>query len=88
MVKYLGKDHPDVARSLNNLATLYQAQGKYTEAETLYKLALKILEKVLFPDHPAVATVLENMAECYKNMGKKDEVEILEVLAKQTLSKR
>ena len=33
----LGKDHPDVATSLNNLAALYRTQGKYEEAEPLYK---------------------------------------------------
>ena len=35
----LGPDHPDVAASLNNLATLYQTQGKYAEAEPLYQRA-------------------------------------------------
>ena len=30
--KALGPDHPDVATSLDNLAKLYQAQGKYAEA--------------------------------------------------------
>ncbi|MBI9078079.1 MAG: tetratricopeptide repeat protein [Desulfatibacillum sp.] len=32
----LGKDHPSVATSCNNLAALYQDQGKYGEAEPLY----------------------------------------------------
>ncbi len=35
-----GPNHPQVATSLNNLALLYQAQGKYAEAEPLYKRAL------------------------------------------------
>ena len=30
--KALGPDHPDVAISLNNLAELYQAQGRYADA--------------------------------------------------------
>jgi hypothetical protein len=29
----LGSEHLDVATSLNNLATLYKSQGRYTEAE-------------------------------------------------------
>jgi len=29
--KALGPDHPDVAQSLNNLAVLYNTQGRYTE---------------------------------------------------------
>ncbi len=36
----LGKDHPDVAVSLNNLADLYPAQDKYSAAEPLYKKSL------------------------------------------------
>lgn len=31
--KVLGKEHPDVAQSLNNLALLYQDQGNYSQAE-------------------------------------------------------
>ncbi len=31
--KALGAAHPDVAQSLNNLAELYRAQGRYEEAD-------------------------------------------------------
>ncbi len=37
--KSLNPEHPDVAQSLNNLAELYRAQGKYGEAEPLCKRA-------------------------------------------------
>jgi hypothetical protein len=30
--KTLGRDHPDVALSLNNLAALYDSQGRYADA--------------------------------------------------------
>jgi len=33
--KALGPEHPDVARGLNNLATLYQTQGQYAKAQPL-----------------------------------------------------
>ena len=59
--------------SLNNLAGLYQAQGKDAEAEPLYKRALAIREKALGKDHPDVATVLENLAVLYEKIGKEDE---------------
>ena len=38
--------------ALNNLAELYDGQGRYAEAEPLYKRALAIREKALGPDHP------------------------------------
>ncbi|MFB3092737.1 MAG: tetratricopeptide repeat protein [Dehalococcoidia bacterium] len=40
-----GPDHPAMGTSLNNLAALYKAQGKYAAAEPLYKRALAIWEK-------------------------------------------
>src|SRR5580704_5978275 len=35
--KALGPEHPDVAQSLNDLAGLYTNQGRYADAEPLYK---------------------------------------------------
>jgi len=73
----LGPDHPDVAANLNNLAGLYQSQGKYAEAEPLYQRALAIDEQVLGPDHPDVAANLNNLASLYRGQGKYAEAEPL-----------
>ena len=35
--RVLGKEHPDTLLSVNNLAMLYQAQGRYAQAEPLYQ---------------------------------------------------
>src|SRR5437588_12319585 len=37
-----GANHPDYAVALNKLAIVFQAQGKHTEAEVLFKRALAI----------------------------------------------
>ncbi|CAM9963441.1 unnamed protein product, partial [Ascophyllum nodosum] len=58
----LGPRHPDVALSLNNLAGLLLSQGKYDDAESLYKRALAILEEALGPRHPDVAENLNSLA--------------------------
>jgi len=50
-----GPQDPRLATSLNNLAEIYRAQGRYAEAEPLYQQALAIDEKALGPDHPEVA---------------------------------
>jgi len=65
-----GRDHPDVANSLNNLAALYLEQGRYADAKPLFKRSLAILEKSLGPDHPGVATALNNLAELYRDQGR------------------
>ena len=75
--RFLGKDHPDVATSLNNLAELYRVQGKYDQAEPLYQRSLAIREKTLGKDYPDVATSLNNSAVLYHAQGKYDQTEPL-----------
>jgi tetratricopeptide (TPR) repeat protein len=43
--KALGLDHPDVARALNNLAEIYQKQGRSAEAKPPFRRALAIFKK-------------------------------------------
>ena len=38
------EDHPDVATCLNNLAVVYELQGRFRGAEALYRSGLAILE--------------------------------------------
>lgn len=68
----LGEIHLDTALTLNNLAGLYRAQGKYDQAEPLYLRDLRISEAKLGEDHPDVATTLNNLAGLYQAQGKYD----------------
>jgi len=43
--RVLGEEHPDTLTSVNNLAAAYDAQGRYGEAEPLYKRALEARER-------------------------------------------
>ena len=81
MERALGRDHPNVAGSLNNLAELYRAQGHDAEAEPLYQRSLAIWEKALGPVHPQVATSLENYAALLRQTGRADEAEQMEARA-------
>jgi len=72
-----GPNHPTVATSLNNLAALYQAHGKYAQAEPLHKRALRIREKAFGPEHPKVGQSLKNLAELYRAQGRYAEAEPL-----------
>jgi tetratricopeptide (TPR) repeat protein len=57
--KYLNKK--EVAYLFNELALLYYNQGKYEEAEPLYKKALKIFENILGKNHPNTNIVKESL---------------------------
>ena len=74
----LGEQHPDTAASLNNLAVLYEAQGRYDEAEPLYQQALAIMRERLGEQHPYTITVAGNYFACLMGMGKiEDALELL-----------
>ena len=66
-----------MATAKNNLALLYSEQGKYAEAEPLYKRALEIGKKTFGPDHPDVATSLNRLAILFVDQGEYAEVEPL-----------
>ncbi len=77
-----------MASSLNNLAALYQTQGRYAEAEPLYQRSLAIVEKALGSEHPDVATSLENYSTLLRETGRGSEAVKLEARARAIRAKR
>ena len=67
----------DLAASLNNLAGLYRATGRYNEAEPLYKQSLEFIKGILGDNHPYFATSLNNLAGLYKSTGHYSKAEVL-----------
>jgi CHAT domain-containing protein len=65
----LGSEHPSVAVSLNNLASLYNEIGDYEKAEQMHLRALNIKERTLGLEHPSVAKSLNNLAVLYYEKG-------------------
>jgi tetratricopeptide (TPR) repeat protein len=71
-----------LGNSLNNLADLYRVQGKYTEAEPLYKRSLEISEEISGKDSSGfwrynMANSLNGLAELYRAQKKYAEAEPL-----------
>ncbi len=62
-------------------------QGKYAEAEPLYKRSLAIVEKALGPEHPDVATSLKNYAALLRKTGRATEASKMEARAKAIRAK-
>lgn len=61
---------------------MYSSQGKYTEAEALYRRCLAITEKAYGPNHPDVAACLSNLGSLYFAQG---DFKQAEILCKQSL---
>ncbi len=70
-----GPEDSRFATSLNNLAEVYRAQGRYAEAEPLSRRALAIDEKALGLEHPDVGQSLNNLAGLYHSQGRYAEAE-------------
>ncbi|MFO0879790.1 MAG: CHAT domain-containing tetratricopeptide repeat protein [Gemmataceae bacterium] len=74
--------HPDLARSLNNLAFLYFTQAEYAKSEPLYHRALELNER-RYPTsrysmgHPDLALNLNFLAALYQAQGKYSKAEPL-----------
>lgn len=61
--------------TLEKLAGLYRAQGRYNDAAPLYLRLLVIDEKALGARHPNVTARVNDMAALYRAQGRNDEAE-------------
>src|ERR1700727_2561557 len=73
----LGKEHPETITSVSNLASVLQDQGKYQEAEVLYRQALEGREKMLGKEHPETLVSISKLALVLQNQGKYQEAEAM-----------
>ena len=73
----LPEDHPEITVGLNNLGTIYRAQGRFADAESLYRRAIGILEQKSVEAHPDLAASLFNLARLYAMQSLPDEADPL-----------
>jgi CHAT domain-containing protein/Flp pilus assembly protein TadD len=82
-----GPDHPSVARTQSNLGWLYHTQGRYADAEPLYRSSLKTRTAKLPADHPELALSRYNLALLLGSEGKWDEAAAEMDRARQALGR-
>ena len=80
-----GPRHPDVARSLYNLAWLDHVRGDYLEADSLYRLALEVQRETSGMDDPRTAATIEGLGLLARVNG---DLEGAEQLLRQALEIR
>ncbi|MCH8133033.1 MAG: tetratricopeptide repeat protein, partial [Myxococcales bacterium] len=68
--RVLGEEHPSTLSTMNNLAILYEDQGRYDEAEPLYLKTLEIRKRVLGEEHPSTLSSMNNLAILYWSQGR------------------
>ena len=71
--KLLGPDHPDVAISEGNLASLLEGAKRYKEALAYVDRAIEIQEKKLGPASPALFNHLNNRGYILNALGRPEE---------------
>jgi tetratricopeptide (TPR) repeat protein len=76
---------PRTASSLANLASLYEAQGRYADAEVIWRKVLLIRAKVFGESHPDYAETLQAIATLYLQTGRLDEAEAMQLKAVKAL---
>ncbi|WP_271252285.1 tetratricopeptide repeat protein [Pseudanabaena sp. Chao 1811] len=80
--QFYGKDHPNVANCLIDLAIFYYSQNNFTKAEPLFLQAISLRRKVLGEEHLDVASVMFDLAAIYnaQNLHTKAESIFLQAL--------
>jgi tetratricopeptide (TPR) repeat protein/CHAT domain-containing protein len=73
----LGDEHPEFGSCISNLALIYEATGKYSQAEPLLKQSLEISRKAFGENDPDFVISLNNLANFYSATGKYAEAEAL-----------
>jgi hypothetical protein len=60
--RVLGPENPDTLDFINNLADIYDQEGKYAQAEPLFRQVDQLRARVLGPEHPDTATAMNNLS--------------------------
>jgi tetratricopeptide (TPR) repeat protein len=83
-----GAKDPHLPTSLNALANCYRQQGRFAEAEPLYKRALEVKTAQVGPFSSELIPIYENYAKMLRASGKEQEAGKLDRKAQAIFSKK
>ncbi|CAF4743974.1 unnamed protein product, partial [Rotaria socialis] len=64
--KHLSSNHPNIAKTHNNIAIIYYYLSRYDLALNHYRLSLAIKVQTLDPQHYSIANVYSNIGSVYE----------------------
>ena len=73
----LSENDSSLARTYNNMASVYYSMGGYTSALAFYKKSLEIEKKSLSSNHPTLATTYNNIGSVHSSMDDYSKARIL-----------
>ncbi len=86
-IRLLGSNHPEVAKSYNNLGGLYSSMGQYDLAVDLYSKALEINSKTLGERSSQATMSMVNLGNTFVALGDLNKAESLYLKALAVISK-
>jgi len=66
----LGSEHPHTLGSMETLGLVLQFQGKYEEAEALFRDVFDVKRKKLGAEHPDTVATLKRLDKVLQDQGK------------------
>jgi hypothetical protein len=64
------EEHPDTLTIMGNLASTYNSQGRWKEAELLKIQVIKTRKRMLREEHPNTLTNMSNLTLTYSSQGR------------------
>jgi signal transduction histidine kinase len=83
----LGNEHPDIASTLDILASVYLTKEEYNKSERYFQQALFIRLKTLTKGHPDITKSLNNLGSFYAQKKEFNEAKEYYQLAKDSIEK-
>ena len=68
--EHLGLTHPEILRTVHNLAGILADEGHFSEAEVLYLRELHSLEEILGPENTDTLRIIELLVKTYCEAAK------------------
>jgi tetratricopeptide (TPR) repeat protein len=73
----LGEQDPSTLNSMYSLASMLDDQGKYNEAEAMYRQTMELRETISGKEHKSTLNCMNNLAVVLERQGKYEEAEMM-----------